>query len=545
MTQKLNVLFKKYKIKITGVSHFGAHKGQELEGYLELKIKAIHLFEPQMKYFRELKNISKKFDNVFVYKFGLGSSNIITNLYSSSVYEGVSASVLKPLKHKDYFPEVVFDLSDEKIEIIKYDDLNIKDVNFLNIDIQGYELEALKGSVKSLSNVDCIFIEVSRDEFYEHNVKIKELDLFLKENSFIRVETFWINNKVPQGDALYVKTKFVRPLNRLFWVIKNFSDYFEFKFKLIRKKNACIVLLKKYIKDKYYKLMHQSNKLYDWLRLKLIKNLFVGSDSYGTEGIGAMLQWQLWAFALSKTYNKNYIFEGFKNVAHYRFENLSQEEYSNKINKFLRLTDLSVKSPKIFKKLEIYQNNEKKIDEKFIYNNRRLIQRTFDKKINDTFESKTIIKLGSRIPIPTELNQRKINVGVHLRVTNLDDVDFSEKRQYFDRDKNSLKRVNKLINFIEEKYPKENLCFNILIQHENEKLHQLQLLNNRNELKFFIGIDIFTTMSILVHSNILIGSNSSLSYVCHLLSGKESYFDKSFQYKLYPNSYFHIDGEVK
>ena len=123
MTQKLESLFKKYKIKITGVSHFGAHRGQELQEYIELKIKDIHLFEPQKKYFKELTKISNEHENIFVYNFGLGSNNIITKLYSSSVFEGVSASILKPLKHKDYFPEVVFDLPSEEVEIVKYDDL--------------------------------------------------------------------------------------------------------------------------------------------------------------------------------------------------------------------------------------------------------------------------------------------------------------------------------------------------------------------------------------------------------------------------------------
>ena len=69
MTQKLESLFKKYKIKITGVSHFGAHRGQELQEYIELKIKDIHLFEPQKKYFKELTKISNEHENIFATQF--------------------------------------------------------------------------------------------------------------------------------------------------------------------------------------------------------------------------------------------------------------------------------------------------------------------------------------------------------------------------------------------------------------------------------------------------------------------------------------------
>ena len=49
-----------------------------------------------------------------------------------------------------------------------YDDLEIEDINFLNIDIQGYEMEALKGCTKVLKNdIEYIFIEISRKPLYK------------------------------------------------------------------------------------------------------------------------------------------------------------------------------------------------------------------------------------------------------------------------------------------------------------------------------------------------------------------------------------------
>ena len=87
MTQILELLFKKYKIKVIGVSHFGAHRGQELQEYIDLNIKNIHLFEPQKKWYEELKKISNERENVFVYDFGLGANNMNTKLYSSSLFK--------------------------------------------------------------------------------------------------------------------------------------------------------------------------------------------------------------------------------------------------------------------------------------------------------------------------------------------------------------------------------------------------------------------------------------------------------------------------
>ena len=50
MLIKLSVLNNKYNLDITGVSHFGAHLGQEVPSYQELDINNIYLFEPQKKY---------------------------------------------------------------------------------------------------------------------------------------------------------------------------------------------------------------------------------------------------------------------------------------------------------------------------------------------------------------------------------------------------------------------------------------------------------------------------------------------------------------
>ena len=47
--------------------------------------------------------------------------------------------------------------------------LNEKDLyNFINIDVQGYELEVFKGSVEFLKTIDYIMTEVNRDELYKN-----------------------------------------------------------------------------------------------------------------------------------------------------------------------------------------------------------------------------------------------------------------------------------------------------------------------------------------------------------------------------------------
>jgi hypothetical protein len=71
------------------------------------------------------------------------------------------------------------------------------------MDVQGFELEVLKGGKQTLDQVDYVYTEVNRDEVYEDNVYIEELDVFLSD--FSRVETEWTGET--WGDALYIRKR--------------------------------------------------------------------------------------------------------------------------------------------------------------------------------------------------------------------------------------------------------------------------------------------------------------------------------------------------
>jgi hypothetical protein len=69
------------------------------------------------------------------------------------------------------------------------------------MDVQGFELEVLKGATETLKGIDYVYCEINRDEVYEGCAKIWELDAFLKD--FTRVETSWAGGS--WGDAIYIK----------------------------------------------------------------------------------------------------------------------------------------------------------------------------------------------------------------------------------------------------------------------------------------------------------------------------------------------------
>jgi len=208
MILELKDLIQKYKMKISGVIHIGAHHGEEVKNYVNLGIENIVLFEPLEKNFDILqKNVSQFNANINGYCCALGNTNQQIKMFLSS-NDLESSSVLKPQKHLELHSDVIFG-GEEEVEMKRLDDFNFRTFNLINLDVQGYELEVLKGAANTLSDVDYVYCEVNRDEVYEGNAYIDEIDDYLFRYHFKRVETYWWENGA-WGDALYVKQDSIR-----------------------------------------------------------------------------------------------------------------------------------------------------------------------------------------------------------------------------------------------------------------------------------------------------------------------------------------------
>lgn len=202
MLLNLDNLTEKYDLKIKGVLHIGAHIGQEHNTYQRLGINNVMFFEPVPSTFQRLKeNVG---DNAILVNTALGNIEGEVEMFTETINEGQSSSVLQPDYHLVQHPNIRFD-GKETVKITKLDNF-IKDkdkYNFINVDVQGYELEVFKGGSEFLNSIDYIMTEVNRAELYKGCAKIEELDSFLSEYGFERVETTWDGGT--WGDAFYVK----------------------------------------------------------------------------------------------------------------------------------------------------------------------------------------------------------------------------------------------------------------------------------------------------------------------------------------------------
>ena len=145
----------------------------------------IYSFEPILEMINKQKIFFKNNKNIEYYNLGLGNIKgtnffLITSRIDSSSFLEISN---KDNKNSNY------DIKEErKVKIDKLDNIldarKLKRPILIKIDVQGFELETLKGASNLLPNVDYIILEVSNSEMYKNQPTEDVLVDYLKNFNF-------------------------------------------------------------------------------------------------------------------------------------------------------------------------------------------------------------------------------------------------------------------------------------------------------------------------------------------------------------------------
>jgi|GEM_PF-709130 FkbM family methyltransferase len=215
MLLDLKQLLHQCNINLRGVIHVGAHHGQELALYGSLGAKELALFEPLSENFLKLMTTVQALQQgssslrIQAYQLALGSSHEAKEMTIAS-NQGQSSSLLKPKQHLVQHPQIVFEKS-EQVYVTRMDRIITQPdrYNFISIDVQGFELEVLKGAGESvLRHIEGICCEVNRDEVYEGNAMVEDIDAFLSRFGFARIATNWAGGT--WGDAFYCRSSLLQ-----------------------------------------------------------------------------------------------------------------------------------------------------------------------------------------------------------------------------------------------------------------------------------------------------------------------------------------------
>lgn len=185
------------KFKINYLIDVGSHKGEFLSYVLNLNLKKIYCFEPQKEIYKLLYDKYKNNKQIEFFNIGLGDQ-----ISKMPFYENKLSSTSTFLESKNTFFHKLknFIINSDKpfeqkhlIEVKTLDSIFVeKKINdiFLKIDVEGFELNVLKGSQKLLINkVKYVLVERHFFQLYKQNLS-NEVNLFLTKNNFTLIKKF-------------------------------------------------------------------------------------------------------------------------------------------------------------------------------------------------------------------------------------------------------------------------------------------------------------------------------------------------------------------
>jgi FkbM family methyltransferase len=205
MIISLDFLVQKYNILFTGILHVGAHECEEIVFYDKYlprnKVLWVDALQDKVDFCRAT------YPDVIIEQAVV--SDCVEAVVFNRSNNGQSSSFLDFGIHEIHYPDVQYVDSFETNTKMLKDIICNYDIsfNFLNFDIQGVELKALKGMGDYLKTVDYIYTEVNRKELYANIPLIREIDEYLQVFGFVRKITYWVPYE-GWGDALYVRQNF-------------------------------------------------------------------------------------------------------------------------------------------------------------------------------------------------------------------------------------------------------------------------------------------------------------------------------------------------
>lgn len=189
----------------------GAHKGIVSSQICELyHPDVIVLIEPITEFYQELKDLSLA-KKQMVFNCALGESrgkqtfNIVASSTSSSLLK------IKPNLNEVFNREMNIE-KEVEVDIKTLDDIYLeceeKIIDLIKIDVQGYELNVLKGGRQALQNTKFVVLEVLLFNQYDDQASFEEIYLNLQSAGFkLRTTVGWLYDKsgLPlQFDAVFI-----------------------------------------------------------------------------------------------------------------------------------------------------------------------------------------------------------------------------------------------------------------------------------------------------------------------------------------------------
>ena len=198
-------LTRKYRFNPQGVLHVGANIGEEANAYHNLKVDKVVWIEAHPEIMKGLEANLHRYPNQFALNYCIGDEEGKDVVFNVSNNGSQSSSILELGTHKIVHPEVRYiNQISMKMKRIDHIDYDFTGLDFLNIDLQGAELMALKGMGNLLHQFKYAYLEVNWAKLYKGCPLIREIQGFMKLKGFQFKEAKECGN-TKWGDAFWMR----------------------------------------------------------------------------------------------------------------------------------------------------------------------------------------------------------------------------------------------------------------------------------------------------------------------------------------------------
>lgn len=172
----------------------------------------VHSFEPLAKARKVFAKVLEGSDRVSLHPVALGEHRAELHMHVTAKAD--SSSLLTPSLQASIFPGT-HEVGTEVISVMPLEErLSREDISapaLLKIDVQGYELQVLRGCKTLLGCFDYVFVELSFIELYAGQALAPEVIGWLAENGFSLGGCYvssgsYLNGKMIQGDFLFSRS---------------------------------------------------------------------------------------------------------------------------------------------------------------------------------------------------------------------------------------------------------------------------------------------------------------------------------------------------
>lgn len=197
--------FTRKEMDISGIIHVGTNDWYEYPWYRKMGIDNLIGFEPLIE---AVRRAEKAYSGAVIYTSALGNIDGFMELQIASG-DGQSSTLLGMTRaYQEQFPGIQI-IENRTVRVTKFItwakrhfEVDLKDYNCLVVDVEGMELEVLKGMGSHLDNFEMLNIECSGKPTYVNGPSAQDIVDFLEAWGFDQDTPI-----EPHNDIMFVKRK--------------------------------------------------------------------------------------------------------------------------------------------------------------------------------------------------------------------------------------------------------------------------------------------------------------------------------------------------